>query len=621
MTFVLLSILTYYDRLSQYNTSDQDLTLERINAFLADYDRADVTAGSNVSNIVVGLPGSCLKRWMDAHWKIQGRIIRDIYYTNLLPFTAVQVTLALALIFACVGLLGRLLGWPSKTAYLYYLVMLCVALNFPMLKGLCKVLKYDCFSILLAIIALLGYLLAKRRRSFWLLAFSLVTAALAYAEKDTCISVPFFIVLSESVLICFQADSLGELGLKLVRLYFVATAVFLLTILTVVPRLWTHCSELLIILKPIKGYGVFLDLWLCATITAIGALLFFARHGVPRWIKEVRGNRIRIGLFLVLAALFLYAILYQKNDIKWIPESGPTIEAAPQHIWVGRTIDRVALTTLDHGPLLTKAKYLLAEARLAVYFLPEIVVISLLSLPLLIGKMKPTIDGGSIALFAGFYLLHVVAYAYLVVAIEAKYLSLAMLALLLLGAAVLAGVTKCLDEKDSLFGSAAALVITASLITPAFQNSPSHFSYMNLFRSRNAEDIASIELDDYSFWTWMGWGETSYNLVEWAGRHFRGKDIKIGWDYKPPLHYPAAATMVDVQEMRQISDAAQMQTFLTELRDRRKLDFVIISKNTANRDIALHNLLLENRDKAVYVDRRGGIEFGWLFRPDDLVKR
>jgi hypothetical protein len=142
---------------------------------------------------------------------------------------------------------------------------------------------------------------------------------------------------------------------------------------------------------------------------------------------------------------------------------------------------------------------------------------------------------------------------------------------------------------------------------------------MNAFRSRRAEDIGSIKIDDYSFWTWMGWGETSYKLVTWASQHSGGREIKVGWDYKPPLYSPNNVTMADMHAIRNVSDQNQMQTFLADLVQERKLDYIIISKNTANRHFALNELLRHNRDKAIYVDRQGGIEYGWLFRPGDLL--
>lgn len=621
LTFICFSIGTYYDHLSQYGTSDQDVTLERINLFLADYNQAEIGSGSNLSNILVGLPGFCLQRVLNAHLQLQDHIVGGIYYTDPLPFTVVQVTIALLLIILCVWLLGKLAGWRLTADYFYHLVVLSVVLNLPMLKGLCKVLKYDCLSILLSATALLCYLLAVQRRSRRLFVLAVVTAALAYIEKDTSISALAFIVLAQTTATGLQAVSFRQLVLKLGMLYAGTLTVFLLTVFATVPRLWSHWGELALILNPIGGYGVSFDLRLVAILGFSIGVIFLSRKAIAQWARKLNKQWVQLGAFLILLALVVYAVLYQRNDIKWIPESGPKTDLTQQHIWVGRMIDRVALTTLDHGPGLTKLKYFLAEMRLLTYFLPEVVVLALLFLPFLAGKLRDTVDETSIVLFAGFCLLHLAAYAYLVVAIEAKYLSLVMFALVLVGALVLAGLIRHLDKKNKFAGSAAAVAVVICLITPACENRPAHFGYMNAFRNRKAEDIASIALDDYSFWTWVGWGETSSKLVEWAEQHSQGKNIAIAWDYRPPFHYSATVTMIEAQQLRSIPDATKMEAFVTELEEVRKVDYIIISKNTANRDLALNRLLMENRHKAVCVDRQGGIEFGWLFRPGDLLKR
>ena len=50
------------------------------------------------------------------------------------------------------------------------------------------------------------------------------------------------------------------------------------------------------------------------------------------------------------------------------------------------------------------------------------------------------------------------------------------------------------------------------------------------------------------------------------------------------------------------------------------VNFLLVSKNVANRGI-IGNFILKNfRDKAVYVDKIGGVEYGWLFKLEDLMK-
>jgi hypothetical protein len=107
-----------------------------------------------------------------------------------------------------------------------YLIALSVMLNFPMLKGLCKALKYDCLSILFSVTGLLCYLPAKRRRSFGLFGLAIILAALAYAEKDAAISVIFFIAGAEAVFTYFQTDLLRGILLRLGKLGLIIPARF-----------------------------------------------------------------------------------------------------------------------------------------------------------------------------------------------------------------------------------------------------------------------------------------------------------------------------------------------------------------------------------------------------------
>ena len=547
--FVVFSIFTYYDRLSQYNTRDQDATLDRINLFLKDRDQPVLNAGSNLSNIIVGFPAKYVRSWLDLHFKEDDHLVGNIYYTRFLPFALVQVTISLLLLSGCVLLLGKLSNWQFKKDYFYYLLSLSVVLNFPMLKGLCKVLKYDCFSLTLGIMALLSYLVAKNQNKFRYFILAIAFSGLAFIEKDTAISVLVFIALAEIILAYFDTDSVLKLSLKLFRSLLVIVTVFCLTVFATVPKIWTHPRELSAIFSSIPSYGISANPGLILAAAGILVLLVVLKKYLFLAVRQIRSYLSVKLSFILLAALFLFALFYQKNDIKW-PHSA-------------------ARTT---------------------------------------------------GLIAGFCLLNLFVYAYLLTPIEAKYLSLVMFGLVFLLTSFLVAITKQLSEKNIFAGSAVAVIIVASLIVPSYQNAPAYFGYMNIFRSRSAEDIRSINVEDYSFWTWMGWGETSYELMKYAGQNSPGKNITVGFDYLPPLHCPRNVTIANTSEIEDfdLSDAAEMDAYFKKVTNA-GIDYVIISKNTANRALALNHLLKEKRNKAVHVDRQGGIDYGWLFRPSDLV--
>jgi len=616
--FALFSIFTYYDRLSQYNTRDENATLDRLNLFLTDPSQALLTDGSNLSNVIVGFPAKHVRTWLDVHFKEGDQLIGSIHYTKILPFALVQVTIALSLLLGCVFLLGTLSGWRLSKDYLYYLLAFSVVLNFPMLKGLCKILKYDCLSIIIGALAVLSYLIAKKQHDFYYFILAIALSALAYIEKDTGINVLFFIALCETILTCLEATSFIELCVKLLRSLVILGLVFCLTVFAVVPKIWGNVGEMLVIFSSIPIYVGSVDPRLLLLAAGLLLLVFFVKRRLVFAARRIqRYLSARLMLF-PLVALFLFALLYQKNDVKWVQTDAMRRQIESQSIFVGGEIARVAMTTMDKSPLLTRAKLLLAEGRLIMYCLPEVLVLTLILCPLLSGKIRSALDAKTIGLIAGFCLLNLFAYAYLAMPIEAKYLASVMFALTLLLTSFLAGITKQLSDKNSYAGSAASLVIVASLIVPAYQDAPAHFGYMNSFRSRRAEDIASIRVEDYSFWTWMGWGETSYELVKFAGETSPGRNISVGYDYIAPLHYSSNVKMVDVSEICRLHDVAEMDAYLRNL-TAAGIDYIIISKNTANRVLLLNELLREKKGKAVHVDRHGGIDYGWLFHPTDLL--
>ena len=52
----------------------------------------------------------------------------------------------------------------------------------------------------------------------------------------------------------------------------------------------------------------------------------------------------------------------------------------------------------------------------------------------------------------------------------------------------------------------------------------------------------------------------------------------------------------------------------------RSVDFQIISKNMSNRHWCLNTILGKVKDKAVFVDRQQGFEYGWLFQFSDVLE-
>ena len=154
---VIISIGTYFTALSQYPTADQSVTLERFQIFLKDFRSVRPADGSSISYLLVALPGSSIANLLDIFYQQNDVIIWNIRYTQFLPFAIAQILITLGLIFYLSYLVG-LLAFPGRFIPIITLFSLIIILNFPMLKAIAKVLKYDALSTLFSAIAIVLYI-------------------------------------------------------------------------------------------------------------------------------------------------------------------------------------------------------------------------------------------------------------------------------------------------------------------------------------------------------------------------------------------------------------------------------------------------------------------------------
>jgi hypothetical protein len=618
--FTLFSLFTYYDRLSQYGTMDEDGTWRRLERFVKDPTQYVVTDNSNLSNIAVAIPGSALRRWLDLRFQPNDQLMGNIYYTRVLPYAAVQVTLGLTLIIACTLLVGRLAGWQIRRDLSAHLLFFCLILNVPLLKGECKVLKYDCLSINLSLIALLSYALYRKEGRCGAFYAAVAAAALAYIEKDTSIGVMVFIVAAECAGIYWRGASPGSplsAGLKMLGK---GAVLFLAIPVVMIPRFWVHPYELLALFMPLGSYTVSgrLSIVALSATILIGLLYAFRTHFISFVCRQQR-HLTRSRLFAGFVAVFIAGVAYQANDVKWIHSSSSSTQAAKAGYFVGASIANVALTTLDKSRVLTQTKLFFAGIRQIIYFLPEILLLGLVFSPLTIGTVNLAFDQTTRRIIGAFVLIMLSAHAWLLLPPDAKYLTAVIVSCGILAGALLCGGVKGLHERRPAVGALCQMAILASLLVPAWADAPAYFGYMNVFRRRSAEELSSLRVDDYNFWTWTGWGETSYELVQFASRHRFGQRIKVGYDYMAPFHVPNNVTMVDASNIWYFEDPERLNMHISYLVRANQLDFLIISKNTACRNAPLNALLGKLRAKAVHVDRHGGIEWGWLLDASDVL--
>ena len=137
-------------------------------------------------------------------------------------------------------------------------------------------------------------------------------------------------------------------------------------------------------------------------------------------------------------------------------------------------------------------------------------------------------------------------------------------------------------------------------------------------------------MNKYNWWMWLGWGETTYPCFKYIDKTTTGTQ-KILLDYTPPFaenlrlqprYNPYfRQTYVDTSSRAYLKfDVNEFKGFINFYKNdsANKVDYLLISKNVANRGI-IGNFIVKNyRDKAVFVDKIGGIEYGWLFKIEDL---
>ena len=192
------TVQTYYSSLAQYGTGDQtQFSLPRIQKFLNNPDSVNLNECTHLSYLIVALPGKMLEKHLNKTHKLQDKLYGDIQYTEIFVFSFFQVTTCLIFLFYCVYLIGLCLKFEFKKDYLLYLIIAIIILNFPTLKGVVKILKYDALSVVCTIAAVLNYMLYLTRGKRKFIILSSVFSALSFIEKDTSISSILLIIVIE----------------------------------------------------------------------------------------------------------------------------------------------------------------------------------------------------------------------------------------------------------------------------------------------------------------------------------------------------------------------------------------------------------------------------------------
>lgn len=602
--------------------------MKRLGAFIADVRSIQLTDGSLISQLLIAYPGKWLDRALAYSYQLNDLIAWDIHYTPMLPFALIQVVVALAFIAYLAALVVRLAspcGWRLNS----FLFAVLVIMNFPMLKGIAKVLKYDILSTLFAAIAILHYVgyRALGRNGPAVVA---VFGALAYLEKDTTLAITLLICWIELLLIPFQVPTEGAAA-SAGRFLRIFVLTFLIVFALLVPKIWLNPRVMLSAFSSAPLYFVNIEPSLAVFVAGLLALAYI---GLPaarqRWPALVPAKVPAFAVTMCFAAVALLvfalgasAILFQSNVLFDPTIAGNDIDIQKlraQSIYVARPIAYSAITTMDHSAMLQHVKVFWSMVRAIFYTLPEttlLMIIGAAPLFLFVARKDASVlktHAAPLFLVLLFPVALLVAFSLADLPFEPKYLVLVSLLLTIFG---VYSTLLWLDHAAVPVASAVQLAIAGLMVLVAVSAAPSYLRYKNVLRDRSLENAAALDMNHYIWWTWPGWGETAYPISQYIETSFTKRPITIAFDYWAPFYRAPGLTWLpsDFTKCQSIDD---LKVRLRELQSH-SVDFLIISKNMSNRQLCLNTILARMRDNAVFVDTQQGIEYGWLFRLMDIV--
>ena len=627
----LISAATYFWALSQYSTDDQTKTAKRLEAFVASARSIQLRDGSLVSDLLIAYPAKWLKGVLGHFYQLNDPIVWDIHYTSVLPFALIQVIVALAFMAYLIALLIRLVS-PSRWWTNAFLLASLIVMNLPMLKGLAKVLKYDILSTLFAAIAILHYI-GYRTLGRSGVAVIAVFCALAYLEKDTTLSITLLIWWVELMLIPFLVPAPRAAVKAAARFTLAFASIFLATCGLLVPKIWRDPRKMLGLfdVDGVPTYFVNIRPSLAVILVIVLSLAYFAmpqaRRSWPALVPTKVPASAVTAFFLIVSltivALGASAIFVQSNILFDPTIAGNDIDVAAlraQSIYVARPIADAAITTMDHSALLQHLKMFWSMVRAIFYTLPEITLLVIVGAApsfLLVTQANPSgrkRHAGPLVLLLLFPIGMLVAFSLADLPFDPKYLVLVSVLLTIYGVYSL---LLSLDHVGVLVSATVQLAIAVLMVMVALSAAPSYLRYKNILRDRAQETAAALDMNHYIWWTWPGWGETAYPISRYIERSHAGP-VTVAFDYLEPFYKPPGQRWVKA-DFYKCQSTEELARSLEELRAQ-SVDLLIVSKNKSNRQWCLNKILLRMRDKAVFVDRQQGIEYGWLFRFSDVLE-
>jgi hypothetical protein len=653
-TALLFCIYTYYTALNQYATADQNSALSRTETFLSNPDSVKLFEGYGFTYIVVGLPGNALKKYLDKNFQKNGHIVGNIYNTERLAFMFFQVTEVLILLFYVTFLLFKLTNLQLKGDLAYYLLMLLIIINYPMLKGVTKVFKQDSLMIMTSLASILNYIFYRKTLNFKYLVYSGAFIALAFIQKNSSFSVILLILALEMCFLVFKPGKNLIILKEMIFFLVVYLSVFIFTCYIFLPKIWFNPSEFLSITGEIDVYAQGFTNSFILTSVAISLVAFvIIRYFVNRKndlavaLKKNSKTKVKPNipsgdtsslfplsgpsiikicyiLFAIGLILLVAAIVYQKNNIiSLITADEETLQKIRMaRYFVSPKVFGWSFSTMDKSPYVTIFKMFFNHIRIFIYTSPIVSVFLLFVSFLLIalGIKEKKFDGVfiPIIILLGFALASLFAYSLLYTLPEAKYNLLPNMLLVMAG--IFIAVKYIHSWTNNYLKYAVIFLLVAGISKPVLAGNPTYLGYMNDLRDKTYENNDFLDYNKYCFWTWAGWGESSYSCYQYIEKNYPGTQ-KVMFSYMEPFHVAANITSVEHPSFdhRNPFNNGQLRSFLQYLVDS-NFTFLIVNKNRACRDAMANYVVRNYRDNAVFVEKINGFEYAWMYEVKPLLK-
>jgi hypothetical protein len=586
-----------------------------------------------VSYVFVNIPGKILNNIVQKKYKIDDWIIGDIHYTKLLPYTFIQVVICLIVLFYCFHIMFKILDLRYREHIVLFLLLAIVILNMPDLKANIKILKYNAISLVFSICSIVSYLYYKKNDKNIYLLITIISYTLAYLEKDTSFSIIVIVLFIESIFISFKEKRVIYLLRNLLLFYLNSAAIFVIICYVMVPKVRYDIRSLFAIFDSIKGYipntrilwGGFLLIPI-SLLALISIRKIMAKHEsfIKNYCNSKKITNTCLALCLLSIVLLIWSMVYQTNNMVLINTASDDVlkRIASDNLYVSPRMANVSFSTLDRTYVMTVIKTFLNHIRIFVYVVPECVsIMFILSFLVLYYENRKITGNIAIVLLLSFLFPFTMYISYSVILSlpESIYDTLAHVLIAIYSVLVILIYLKNhINDKGIIIPSIVLIIVL--LLRPMIINNQSYFGYMSIFRSAELENTDILSTDNYPCWNWCGWGETFFYITKYLEKT-REEKVKVTVCYTGALY--ENRDIIEEYHLpfnrNKTADPIKIRRILSKLKEK-GVQYITVNKNVVFRSGFYKYILSNFRDKAIFIDKVGRMEYGYLFKVDEILE-